>query len=376
MVGCAPPRRARSGVENDPGTAPVSRQSPRIGYHRAVRGWVVVAAALVLLPSCRSTSAIHQQFQIAAQAIDTEYNDNWRRLQEAVDHAESGLARAHAEATGSVVSDLRTARSHLEAQYDEVTRVIDLRVAEAAEKARSSTAPAKPTVRQPSADAEENGDRLTAFLTETLPAWRAQQISWLDAAYDAELSKLEATAEARLRELDKVLDSQRADLERERVKAGASFLELRTAKMAYAQSVRDTQIEEVEAQNRAAAAAILQGVGQGLQQAAANYNAARTQYRPSYNAWTPAAPPRVGSPTVSGCQNDFQCPFGQQCVKVLGSFAGYCAQPVNQLGMPQLSMPRPDSVYLRPYGSEQCLFDTQCPVGFFCEQSAKVCLKR
>jgi len=87
-------------------------------------------------------------------------------------------------------------------------------------------------------------------------------------------------------------------------------------------------------------------------------------------------PPRTGSvvtaPTTAataptGCSSDFECGFGNLCVKDSGAFNGVCARAVNQYGTPTHQAPRSDS--LRP-GVGQCSFDTECSVGFRCVKTA------
>lgn len=65
----------------------------------------------------------------------------------------------------------------------------------------------------------------------------------------------------------------------------------------------------------------------------------------------------------TSCVSDFDCGFGQICVKDYGSMGGRCAQAVNQYGTPTYQAP--DSSSFRP-GSGQCT-TTGCPPGFTCE---------
>lgn len=69
-----------------------------------------------------------------------------------------------------------------------------------------------------------------------------------------------------------------------------------------------------------------------------------------------------------GCSSDFQCGFGNVCVKDQFAVRGRCAKAVNEFGNPTNPMPRLDSV--NPGGTGQCSFDTECPVGFACRKSS------
>jgi len=80
---------------------------------------------------------------------------------------------------------------------------------------------------------------------------------------------------------------------------------------------------------------------------------------------------------VSGlyaCISDFECGFGNKCVKAPYSATGQCMGSVNQYGTKQYTPPSPDSVGVQTKGS--CEFDMNCPVGFRCDNKYKVCVKR
>lgn len=64
------------------------------------------------------------------------------------------------------------------------------------------------------------------------------------------------------------------------------------------------------------------------------------------------------------CTSDYQCSFGNVCVKEQFSMEGTCARAVNQYGNPTFQGPRPGSV--GPGNSGNCGFDTDCPIGFKC----------
>ena len=73
-----------------------------------------------------------------------------------------------------------------------------------------------------------------------------------------------------------------------------------------------------------------------------------------------------GDPSVlqAKCRSDYDCVYGQRCLKGQFQYDGVCADTVNQYGVKDYSAPNPGS--LGPGGSGQCQFDTQCSVGFRC----------
>lgn len=85
------------------------------------------------------------------------------------------------------------------------------------------------------------------------------------------------------------------------------------------------------------------------------------------------APPRAPQRAVqtparaAGCASDYQCQYGQKCVKDSLSFEGVCAQPVTSYGVPVYQPPSPNS--LQP-GTGECSFDTECTIGFRCVKSS------
>jgi len=76
----------------------------------------------------------------------------------------------------------------------------------------------------------------------------------------------------------------------------------------------------------------------------------------------------------SGCSSDFQCSMGEKCVKKPYSNNGVCMKTVNRFGGQTYSAPSASSVRPR-MGGKQCRFLTDCPIGFQCDMTYKVCVK-
>jgi hypothetical protein len=79
---------------------------------------------------------------------------------------------------------------------------------------------------------------------------------------------------------------------------------------------------------------------------------------------------------VSECSSDYQCTYGQRCVKGPMQSKGLCVQTVNQYGQPIQTQPRNNSFQpnISPIG--QCTFNSECPIGFECNSRIKICVKR
>jgi len=74
------------------------------------------------------------------------------------------------------------------------------------------------------------------------------------------------------------------------------------------------------------------------------------------------------------CISDFDCRFGEQCVKAPFKLRGICMQSVDDFGIRQYPAPDPDSFMPKLEGD--CQFDIDCPIGFYCHPYYKACVKR
>jgi hypothetical protein len=72
----------------------------------------------------------------------------------------------------------------------------------------------------------------------------------------------------------------------------------------------------------------------------------------------------------SGCSSDYDCSYGEKCVKDQYESHGYCAQKVNKYGAPTFTLPDPESIGVRFDSS--CDSSLDCPVGFRCESNSCV----
>jgi len=78
---------------------------------------------------------------------------------------------------------------------------------------------------------------------------------------------------------------------------------------------------------------------------------------------------------IFACTSDFDCSYGNSCVKKPYSSEGVCMQNVNQFGVKQYVAPKTNSVMPR-MDNNGCSFDMDCPIGFRCDSNYKVCVKR
>jgi len=75
------------------------------------------------------------------------------------------------------------------------------------------------------------------------------------------------------------------------------------------------------------------------------------------------------------CSNDYQCSYGNKCVKSPYSMQGTCMEVVNEYGMKDYSYtPSSESMNIKTKGD--CDYDTDCAIGFKCSNKYKVCIKR
>ena len=78
---------------------------------------------------------------------------------------------------------------------------------------------------------------------------------------------------------------------------------------------------------------------------------------------------------AQSCSSDYSCSYGQSCVKDLYSSSGVCMTNINEYGTQTFDAPKASSIKIRTSKDAECLFNTDCPIGFDCNRSAKVCVK-
>lgn len=120
-------------------------------------------------------------------------------------------------------------------------------------------------------------------------------------------------------------------------------------------------------QNAALAAGVLSILGA----AAAGYYGVETTPINTYQ------PPVTNNPVITvldnSCVSDYSCGVGYRCVKQPFSNQGTCMQAVDQYGLPTYNLPDPNSLTIPTQG--QCEFSTDCPIGFRCDTTLKVCVQ-
>lgn len=82
------------------------------------------------------------------------------------------------------------------------------------------------------------------------------------------------------------------------------------------------------------------------------------------------APPSSATaqaPAVAGCSSDYECGFGNACMKDSGAFRGICARSVDANGLPTFQGPNSSSIGA---GAGSCSFDTDCSIGFKCVKTS------
>lgn len=84
----------------------------------------------------------------------------------------------------------------------------------------------------------------------------------------------------------------------------------------------------------------------------------------------------VSAPDASfACSSDFSCGYGSRCVKAPLQSSGTCMRNVDEHGIRQFTPPRTNSIGPNMNVRGQCDFNTDCPIGFRCDQRLKACVK-
>jgi len=76
------------------------------------------------------------------------------------------------------------------------------------------------------------------------------------------------------------------------------------------------------------------------------------------------------------CVSDISCGTGYRCVKPLYRASGTCMREVDSMGLPTLNYRTPHSSSIDINTKRQCEFSTDCPIGFDCDRTYWVCVKR
>jgi hypothetical protein len=106
-------------------------------------------------------------------------------------------------------------------------------------------------------------------------------------------------------------------------------------------------------------------------------NNSRGYYAPTYNPWvnrTDTNRVTLNEDSSRSCSSDFFCNFGERCVKAKYGSYGVCMKTVDDFGIPTYDSPSSDSIGMKM--DDECSFDFDCPIGFSCHNTYKVCVKR
>ena len=79
--------------------------------------------------------------------------------------------------------------------------------------------------------------------------------------------------------------------------------------------------------------------------------------------------------SVYACSSDYSCRYGQKCVKAPYKSKGVCMDVVDRYGIKKYKQPSSNSIGPN-LGREQCRFNTDCSIGFKCDRTYKVCVKK
>jgi len=136
------------------------------------------------------------------------------------------------------------------------------------------------------------------------------------------------------------------------------------------QQLAEQRRRQQESENMAAG---LIAIGAILGAAAAGSNS-NTSYPSYYPTDTYSQPTTTTTSTHdNSCSSDYSCGIGYSCVKKPFSSTGICLKAVDSYGTPTYKMPDSNSINIKTEGS--CMFNTDCPIGFRCDNTLKACVK-
>lgn len=163
----------------------------------------------------------------------------------------------------------------------------------------------------------------------------------------------------------KEIKEQVAEIEGHKREFRESMNGMRETRVQLSEGQRDQEIDAAERKRRAVWAAALQGLGQGLQSAAAST---------SSSGGSPTASASSGPGGSAGCTSDFSCGVGNKCVNNYYTSTGVCMKAVNAYGGPSYELPDLDSVGPNMPSKKSCTLGA-CPAGFRCDLNSGVCIR-
>ena len=83
----------------------------------------------------------------------------------------------------------------------------------------------------------------------------------------------------------------------------------------------------------------------------------------------------VASSGALACASDFNCGYGQHCVKERFAARGVCMDAVDSGGTRTFDGPRRDSININDGSRSSCDSNYDCPIGFECNKNAGVCVR-
>lgn len=103
----------------------------------------------------------------------------------------------------------------------------------------------------------------------------------------------------------------------------------------------------------------------------------------NYNPWsnhntknaTSSGIPTYSRRSTPECNSDYDCGIGFKCIKARYETTGSCMKSVDKYGVQQNNMPESSSILMRKKSDSDCRFDTDCPIGFHCDEKYEVCVK-
>ncbi|MHB8790174.1 MAG: hypothetical protein ACYDBT_09865 [Desulfobulbaceae bacterium] len=83
----------------------------------------------------------------------------------------------------------------------------------------------------------------------------------------------------------------------------------------------------------------------------------------------------VNSYQSNGCSSDYECGIGKKCVKAPLKSQGVCMKTVDEFGVYTYEVPNSSSIGINMDLQGKCTLETDCPVGFRCDNEYKACVK-
>lgn len=99
-------------------------------------------------------------------------------------------------------------------------------------------------------------------------------------------------------------------------------------------------------------------------------------YTSNYGSYSTGTTNSILNNASKVCTSDYSCGLNEKCFKQAYKTEGLCLSLVDQYGFKILTPDKEFNLGIHTDTKGSCSFDIDCPIGFWCDQKLKVCIKK